>query len=778
MDRNTMAISGSVSPEMVRVRRCTVTIPGVVQGIGFRPFIYRMAIRHGLAGSVRNCLQGALVELEGDAAALDRFLEQLQASLPNADGYAQCLVTWDEPRGVPAFAIEETLRNGTASLHPVPDLGVCGACRGELVDPRDRRRGYPLLTCAGCGPRFTIVHSLPYDRQRTTMTAFTMCADCRREYEDPHNRRFHAENIACADCGPRVGLRGPDGAVVSEPDVIRRASNALRAGGIVAIKGVGGYHLACDARNSGAVAALRGRKRREAKPLAVMVADILQARALCHVSDTEAQLLASAARPIVLLATRAGTGIAEEVAPGCRELGIILPYTPLHHLLLASVGTPLVMTSGNASDEPIAHHDADALARLQAVADLFLTHDRAIQVACDDSVARVVGNTPRLVRRSRGYVPLAVRLPVAAPRPVLACGAELKNTFTLVRADEAFVSQHLGDLTNEGAFRGFVEAVGHFRRLFDLTPEVVAHDLHPAYRSTIYAQSLEGVERMAVQHHHAHIASCLADNGVDRPVIGVAWDGSGYGADGHVWGGEFLVADLAGFERAGHFESVPMPGGDAAIREPWRMAAVFLRAAYGTAMETLDLAFIQRLDPAAWRVLSRAADRGLNSPLTSSAGRLFDAVASLLGLRDCVAFEAQAAMELEALAEPEADVVYPTTVAEGETIVVRTTDIVRGVVGDLLREVPAARIAARFHATLADVLAQVCERTRERTGIAVVALSGGVFQNTWLLKAATERLDARGFEVYSHRHVPTNDGGLSFGQAAVAARRLAARGNA
>jgi hydrogenase maturation protein HypF len=772
-----MAISGSVASDPVRVRRCTITIPGVVQGIGFRPFVYRMATRHGLAGSVRNCLQGVLVDLEGDEAALERVLDQLQPSAQNADDYSRSLVTWDKPRGVTTFVIEESVRDGPASLHPVPDLGVCDACRGELVDPRDRRRGYPLLTCTGCGPRFTIVHSLPYDRQRTTMTAFSMCPRCRGEYDDPDDRRFHAENIACADCGPRVGLRGPDGAVVVEPDAIGRTADVLRAGGVVAIKGVGGYHLACDALNAEAVAALRRRKRREAKPLAVMVADVVEARALCHVSDAEARLLASAARPIVLLATRAGASVAEEVAPGCRELGLILPYTPLHHLLLDAVGRPLVMTSGNASDEPIAHRDADALTRLRGVVDLFLTHDRPIQVACDDSVARVVGDTPRLVRRSRGYVPLVVRLPVAAPRPLLACGAELKSTFALVRDGEAFLSHHLGDLTSEAAFRGFVEAVGHFRRLFDLTPAIVAHDLHPAYRSTIYAQSLEGVDRVAVQHHHAHIASCLADNGVDRLVIGVAWDGSGYGADGHVWGGEFLLADLVGFERAGHFEPVPMPGGDAAVREPWRMAAVFLRAAYGDVMTNLDLAFMRRLDPVAWHVLSRAADRGLNSPLTSSAGRLFDAVASLLGLRDRVGFEAQAAMELEALADREADIVYPTALAAGETIVVRTTDVVRGVVDDLLREVPAAQIAARFHATLADVLVRVCERLRERTGIGAVALSGGVFQNAWLLKAAIDRLDARGFEVYSHRQVPTNDGGISLGQAAVAARLLA-RGDA
>jgi hydrogenase maturation protein HypF len=771
-----MAISGSVSSGTVRVRRCTVTVLGVVQGIGFRPFVYRMAVRHGLSGSVRNCLQGALVELEGEEPALESFLEQLQSSMPSAVGHGRCLITWHEPRGVCTFVIEKSVRNGTARLHPVPDLGVCDACRSELSDPGDRRHGYPLLTCAGCGPRFTIVESLPYDRQRTTLKTFSMCSRCRREYQDPDDRRFHAENIACADCGPRIGLRGPDGVLLSELDPIGHAADALRAGGIVAVKGLGGYHLACDARNGRAVGALRRRKRREAKPLAVMVADVLEARALCHVSDTEARLLNSPARPIVLLAARGKAGIAEEVAPGSHELGLVLPYTPLHHLLLAAVSTPLVMTSGNASDEPIAYRDADALMRLNGVGDLFLTHDRPIQVACDDSVARVVDDTPRLVRRSRGYVPLAVRLPVASPRPLLACGAELKSTFALVRDSEAFLSHHLGDLTSEDAFRGFGEAVDHFRSLLDVTPEVVAHDLHPAYRSTMYAQSLAGVERVVVQHHHAHIASCLADNGVDRKVIGVAWDGSGYGTDGQVWGGEFLVADLAGFERVGHFEPVPMPGGDAAVREPWRMAATFLRAVYGAGMDTLDLAFMHRLDPAAWRLLSRAADRGLNSPLTSSAGRLFDAVASLVGVRDRVEFEAQAAMELEALAEPEADVVYATSLATEDAIVVCTTDVVRGVVDDLLREVPVARIAARFHATLAEILAQVCDRIRARRGIAAVALSGGVFQNTWLLKAARRRLDARGFEVYSHRQVPTNDGGLSLGQAAVAARLLATRG--
>src|SRR6266850_2478763 len=690
-----MAASATVSHGSSRLRRCIIAIEGVVQGIGFRPAVYRLAVRHGLGGSVRNSLQGVLVDVEGDATVIASFVAELDALAPGNRRRAS--ITWQEPRGrASAFTVDASLRSGTAELSPTPDRATCEDCLAELMRPGDHRHGYALLTCSVCGPRFTIVRALPYDRERTTMAGFALCR----------------------------------------------------------------------------------RKRREAKPLAVMVTDLAAARALCRIADAEARLLSSPARPVVLLARRADAAIAVEVAPGCRDLGLMLPYTPLHHLLLQAVGAPLVMTSGNATDDTIAHVDADAQSRLHGVADLFVVHDRPIEVPCDDSVARVVRDIPRLIRRSRGYVPLAVRLPVAASRPILACGGELKNTFALVRGREAFVSQHLGDLTNERAFRTFLDAVGHWRRLLDLSPDVVAHDLHPGYRSTVYARSLDGVERIAVQHHHAHIASCLADNGVDRRVIGVAWDGTGYGLDGRAWGGEFLVADLAGFERAGHFEPVPLPGGDAAAREPWRMAAVFLRAAYGDVMADLDLAFMRRLDRVAWRTLARAIDRGLNAPLTSSAGRLFDAVASLLGVRDRVAFEAQAAMELEALAAPQADVTYATRLDDtGDALVVRTTDVVRGVVDDLLRQTPTAVIAARFHATLADVIVSVCGRIRERTGVGAVALSGGVFQNAWLLAAALDALETAGFEVYSHRDVPANDGGLALGQAAVAARRLSEQDN-
>ena len=608
------------------------------------------------------------------------------------------------------------------------------------------------------------------------MADFAMCADCRREYEIPSYRRFHAETISCPRCGPALGVRGRNGELISGSGPINFAAGVLARGGIIAVKGIGGYHLACDATRPAAVAELRTRKQRESKPLAVMVKDVAAARVLCHVSEEEAQLLTSAARPIVLLAKRAATTVANNVAPHSRELGLMLAYTPLHHLVLDVVDAPIVMTSGNATDDTIAHVDADALDRLGGVADLFLLHDRPIHVQCDDSVARVVRGEPRLIRRSRGYVPLAVRLPVDATRPVLACGGELKNTFALVRGSDAFLSQHLGDLTSERAYRSFVDSIEHFKGLLSVTPEVVAHDLHPAYRSTVYAKTLDGVERVGVQHHHAHIASCLADNGVDRRVIGVAWDGTGYGVDGHVWGGEFLIADLTDFVRAGHFELVPMPGGDAAVREPWRMAAALLKTAYGDAMATLDLAFVRRLDPAAWRTLSRAIDRGLNAPLTSSAGRLFDAVASLLGLRDNVEFEGQAAMELEALAERRADRIYPTGLTETDgTLIVRTHDIFCAVVDDLLRETAQATISARFHATLVDVLVQVCRRIRQRTGIDAVALSGGVFQNAWLLGAAVDALETAGFEVYSHRQVPANDGGLALGQAAVAARRMSGK---
>ena len=762
-------------------RRCRILIEGVVQGVGFRPFVYRLAQTHRLSGSVRNGQLGVLIDAEGDRDAITRFIDELGARAPATARIRRITVTWVPPAppdGEP-FRIDTSSGVGESTLFPAPDLATCGLCVAEMSDPENRRYAYPFLNCTECGPRYTIIRALPYDRERTSMASFSMCPACRAEYESVRDRRFHAEPTACPACGPHLTLLDAEGSVLAVVDPLQESVAALLGGRIVAVKGLGGYHLACDATAPDAVDQLRQRKAREAKPLAVMVASVAAARQLCKVSAAEAALLESAARPIVLLDRRpvpGGGEIAGAVAPRLRHLGLMLPYTPLQHLLLEGIGRPLVMTSGNRSDEPIAFEDADARVRLRGIADLFLVHDRPIEVRCDDSVARVVSRGPLVLRRSRGYVPLAIPLPCEASEPILACGGELKSVFALVRGRDAFLSQHLGDLGDDRAYRAFTDAIAHLQRVLELLPRVVAHDLHPDYRATVYARSLDGVRRVPVQHHHAHIASCLADNGVDARVIGVAWDGTGFGTDGHVWGGEFLLADLEEFERVGSFQEVAMPGGEAAVREPWRMAAAFLQAAYGEAMTRLDLALVRRLDAAAWRRLSRAAERGLNAPPTSSAGRLFDAVASLLGLRDRVDFEAQAAMELEALAEPEADRLFDVGLQDREgRVVVGTPDIVRGVVEDLLNGAPPERIASRFHATMANVIVEVCRLLGHRSGIDRVALSGGVFQNIRLLHLAIEGLGRAGFEVYTHHQVPPNDGGLALGQAAIAARRLGDR---
>jgi hydrogenase maturation protein HypF len=729
---------------------------------------------------VRNGLSGVLIDVEGDRDRLSDFLDDLVSKAPRVARPRRVTVTWREtPLEATSFSIDTSVREAGPALFPAPDLALCASCARELGDPADRRHGYPFLNCTSCGPRFTIIRGLPYDRERTSMAGFSMCSACRAEYDDPSDRRFHAEPTACPTCGPFLSLLDADGrAMTTHP--LETAGAALRAGNIVAVKGLGGYHLACDATSAAAVAALRQRKGREAKPLAVMVATLDAARVLCAVSPAEAELLSGTARPIVLLARRADARhrVADEVAPRLRELGVMLPYTPLHSLLLDAVGVPLVMTSGNVSDEPIAHQDADALSHLKGIADSFLIHDRPIQVRCDDSIARIAAGGPVVIRRARGYVPLAIPLPHETVRPILAVGGELKNTVALVRGRDAFMSQHLGDLTEPLAWRAWLDTVTHFEVLLDVMPRIVAHDLHPGYRTSAYATSLDGVEPIAVQHHHAHIASCLADNSIDARVIGVAWDGTGYGGDGHIWGGEFLVADLGSYERAGHFQEVPLPGGDAAIREPWRVAAVFLSAAYGEAMADLDLDFVRRLDRPAWRILTRAIERGLNAPPTSSAGRLFDGVASLIGLRDRVDFEAQAAMELEAMVESNDEPPYPVDIAgPGEPFVVRTVDVIRGVVQDLLAGRSPSVIAARFHATLADVIGRACACIRERRSLRCVALTGGVFQNVRLLHASIARLERAGFEVYTHHQVPPNDGGLALGQAAVAARLRSSQEN-
>ncbi|MGP4097716.1 carbamoyltransferase HypF [Nonomuraea sp. KM90] len=748
---------------MTTLKRVDVHVEGIVQGVGFRPFVYSLANRLGLAGRVHNDVNGVHIEVEGALAGVEEFLTALERDAPALSEIERVTVVSGEPAGHSGFTIAASDPSGLRRALVSADGATCDDCLRELHDPADRRHRYPFINCTNCGPRFTIVRGVPYDRLLTTMAGFGMCDACAREYHDPADRRFHAQPTCCPACGPRLRLRDARGTELCG-DPVACAAALLRAGRVVAVKGLGGYHLAVTASDERAAAALRGRKHREDKPFAVMAADLAQARRLCEIDDAAAALLAGRARPIVLLPRRAGAPVAPSVAPGHRRLGLLLPYTALHHLLLAELGEPMVLTSGNVSDEPIAYEDADALTRLGGIADAFLVHDRAIHTRTDDSVVRPAPGGVTVLRRARGYAPEPLALRRPAPRPVLACGAELKSTFCLVQGRRAFVSQHIGDLENQDTLRSFVENIDHYCGLFGIRPEVVAHDLHPGYLSTRHALELPGVERVGVQHHHAHIASCLADNGDQGPVIGVAFDGIGHGTDGTLWGGEFLRADLAAFERLGHLAHVPMPGGTAAIRHPWRMAAAYLHDDH----PGLD---VYRRNAERWTDVLRLADSGLASPLTSSAGRLFDAVSALLGIRDKITYDGQAAIELEQRADPGETGVYPAAITTPGPLVVEGADLVRAAAADLTAGVDPGVIAGRFHNGVAAAITRACVELRQRTGLTAVALSGGVFQNALLLERTAERLRAAGFRVLKHVRVPPNDGGLSLGQAAVAAAR-------
>jgi hydrogenase maturation protein HypF len=765
---------------MTTVVACQVSVQGIVQGVGFRPFVYNLASRLGLGGTVRNTARGVEIEIEGAPGAVSAFLEDLVAEAPPLAHIEDLRVDDAEPWGRRGFTIDRS-RDGEGFLPISPDVATCAACVREVLDPGDRRFGYPFTNCTHCGPRFTIVRAIPYDRPNTTMAGFAMCPACRAEYENPADRRFHAQPNACATCGPRLTLVDARGAPLAG-DPLTGARRLLAGGRIVAIKGIGGFHLACDATNETAVRRLRERKGREAKPLAIMVPDVGAARRHCSLSDEEAALLGSPARPIVILAERAGSGIAPSVAPGLRHLGVMLPYSPLHLLLLAGSTAPvenggrdgeviaLVMTSGNRSEEPIATDNADALARLGAIADAFLLHDRPIQTRCDDSVSRIAAGTELPVRRSRGYAPFPVRLPFEA-RPILACGAELKTTVCVARGTHAFLSPHIGDLENYETYASYAAAIDHMAAVFRVRPEAVAHDLHPAYLSTRLARGLDpALPRVAVQHHHAHVAACMAEHGLTGPVIGVAFDGTGYGADGAVWGGEILVADYAAFERAAHLAYVPLPGGDLGVREPFRMALAHL--AHAGVGWNPALPSVAAATDVEQRIIARQIERGVNAPPTSSMGRLFDAVASLVGVRHRARYEAQAAIELEALVAPGEHGAYPIEVDAGEPAIIDPAPVIRGIVQDLEDAVAVPIIAARFHASVAAMIVDVSRRVRDRTGLGRVVLSGGVFQNVALLERARRTLAAAGFEVFSHRRVPSNDGGIALGQAAVAHARL------
>ncbi len=746
--------------------RRAVRVEGIVQGVGFRPFVYSLAARLGLGGHVINDYRGVVIEVEGSAGAVREFVARLPREAPVLAAIDRIAVTDVETRGEREFRIADSRSAGLRRTLIAPDIATCADCLREIFDPANRRYRYPFTNCTNCGPRFTIIRDIPYDRPSTTMAGFPMCAQCAREYHDPSDRRFHAQPISCPRCGPRLRLIDRAGVEVSG-DPVDTAARLIAAGHIVAVKGLGGYHLAAAAADEAAACALRSRKHREDKPFAVMAADLQSARRLAFIDQAEERLLSGPRRPIVLVRRRPDARLARAVAPANRFVGLMLPYTPVHHLLCERVAEPIVLTSGNVADEPIAYHDHEAMERLAPIADFFLTHNRPIHIRTDDSVVRVVGGREMAVRRSRGYAPGPLTMPIGARRPILGCGAELKNTFCLMRDRTAVISHHIGDLENYRSLRAFMEGIEHLRRLFEINPQLAVHDLHPEYLSTRYAVGLRDIEVIGVQHHHAHIAACLADNGEEGPAIGVAFDGLGYGTDATLWGGEFMVADLRQFRRVAHFETVPMPGGTAAIKQPWRMALAYLDLIYGPDIPA-DLDVFER-NRSCWNAVAAAMHAKVNSPLTSSAGRLFDAVASIAGIRDTVNYEGQAATEFEQIADVNERGAYPAGIRRSEVLRIAGADLVRSAVDDIRTAIAREIVSARFHNGLAQTIASVCEMIRDESGFNLVALSGGVFQNILLLERASQKLLARGFRVITHSRVPANDAGISLGQTAIAA---------
>ena len=804
------------------MRGLRVHITGVVQGVGFRPFVHNLANRYKLNGWVRNTTAGVDIELDGEPQVLEEFIHSLQAEIPPLARVDEFSTSFGPPSGFSRFEILHS-ESITAAFQPISaDFATCDDCLRDISDPQDRRFRYPFTNCTNCGPRFTIIQDIPYDRLLTTMAGFKMCTDCEREYRDPSNRRFHAQPIACPVCGPRVWLENSTATgakridIAAGGDPIRQARSLLGQGSILAIKGLGGFHLACDAENAPAVIELRERKNRVDKPFALMLPDLAAVERHCLLDDSERELLRSSAKPIVLLRRRLGSRICAEVAPGQDQLGIMLPYTPLHYLLFAERGDPdqhfpsaLVMTSGNMAEEPIATDNEESRQRLAPLADAFLMHDREIYIRCDDSVMRVIedpeesgarneedssetrnGNSKKKqkpdlgsqtpfrksiypLRRSRGYSPFPVRLPWNPP-PLLAVGAELKNTFCITNGNYAFLSQHIGDMENYETLRSFEHSVRHFEQLFRVQPEALAYDLHPDYLASRYALERgrrDSLPTLAVQHHHAHIAACMTEHGFEaaHPVIGIAFDGTGYGEDGAIWGGEFLVADYKEYRRAAHLDYFPLPGGDAAIKKPARSALALLWS--------LGLDWDERLAPVMeYPGLERVnlriqLERRVNAPLTSSIGRLFDAAAALAGVRQEVNYEAQAAIEFEAVADPDEPGIYPFDVDASKLLV---RQVITSLVSDVFSGTPISIISARFHNGLAAGLRSVVMGIKAETGLNEVVLSGGVWQNITLLRRTLSLLRQDGFVVYIHREVPTNDGGLSLGQAVIAAQRIMA----
>ncbi len=774
-----------------------IHITGIVQGVGFRPFVYGLATRFGLNGWVRNTSAGVDIEVDGPHTDLESFLTALSVEAPPLSRIDAFEVDWIPANGFTSFEIVHSAGKYGDFIPISPDVSICPDCLEELFDPDDRRYRYPFINCTNCGPRFTIIKDIPYDRPKTTMGVFEMCPACSSEYDDPLDRRFHAQPVACPACGPHVWLEGGSASAeehIHQSKAIQETRRLLAQGKIIAIKGLGGFHLACDATNSKAVGELRRRKLRVDKPFALMVSYLESVLEHCYLDQSERELLLSRQRPIVILNKRPESPIVPQVAPNQTTLGVMLPYTPLHYLLLEREdGFPdaLVMTSGNLSEEPIATGNDEARQRLGELADAFLMHDRDIHTRCDDSVSRTLTldwqekatsdkppqSSEYPLRRARGYAPDPVQLQWEMP-PLLATGPELKNTFCLTRDNYAFISHHIGDLENYETLRAFEDGIRHYERLFRIEPRAIAYDLHPNYLAARYALERaikESLPTIGVQHHHAHLAACLAENDYsgDHPVIGLSLDGTGYGEDGAIWGGEILLGDYAGYERLYHLAYVPLPGGDQAIREPWRIALAHLMQAGIEWEEDLPPVVYARQLPTTTGdpldLLRRQVTSNINAPLTSSMGRLFDAVSSLLGVRQTANYEAQAAIELEAMADQDETGTYPFAIG-GQLL--DPGPMFQALLSDLRADVPLPTLSARFHNTIANLMHQVCQKVRAETGIAEVALSGGVWQNMTLLEKSIRLLSRDGFTVYLHHQVPANDGGISLGQAVIAMHKL------
>jgi len=755
-----------------------IIISGTVQGVGFRPFVYNLALKNRLNGYIYNDSSGVTIEVQGSSSEIESFEMELHNNPPlrsKVTHYSSTVISMDMIYA--DFQIRSSPSEGKKTVAVSPDLDVCDDCLREMFDSSNRRYLYPFINCTNCGPRYTIIRDVPYDRPKTTMTDFTMCPDCKAEYNDPKNRRFHAQPNACPKCGPHAEVRDKSYKVLVSAyktgeyeELFKKISQLFSEGYIIAIKGIGGYHLACDAANESAVSTLRSRKYREDKPFAVMFPDRKSVRNVCNVNKSEKDLLELVAHPIVLLKKKEDFNIADSIAPKNHFLGAMIPYTPLHFLIFHYFQKPLVMTSGNISDEPIVYKNEDALQRLGSIADYFIIHNREIYIRCDDSVIRHFEGKPYPIRRSRGYAPDKIMVDWKFDRHILACGPEQKNTVALAKDNSVYLSHHIGDMENLEVLKSFEEGINHYRNIFDIQPEIVAYDLHPDYLSTKFAHDYaqeNKLRKIGIQHHHAHAVSCMLDNKISKPVLAIVLDGTGYGTDGTIWGGELLLAEYHQFERLGHFRSTRLPGGSAAIKNPWQMGISYLYDVFGK--ELVDIPFIQYLDKNKTTMIIKMLESGFNSPVTSSCGRLFDGVAAIAGLRDVVNYEGQAAVEFEQCIQNSVESAYEFRVinSQGE-LIFDWVPMIRQLVYDLKSNKSISRISQKFHNGLSLGLTLWVEIARKNTGLSNIVLSGGVFMNIYLLNKLKKSLEKNGFNVYTHSVVPCNDGGISLGQVVIA----------